>query len=238
VVCALFFGSSGIFEEKHSELPRKFDWREHNIMTPVKHQMNLGSCGVFSAVAVFEALIKKKTGRDVDLSEQHVINMSGDWAPSGISAVDAMKFIKNNGIVLEESMPYEDKKTEKRPARSFAYKLSGYHYVYTDKLPLSEKIITIKEAVWKHGPVATNMVFYEDLDRYSQGVYVYDGKASEQGGHWVVIVGWKDDSRIKNGGCWICRNSWGSKWGEQGYFKIAYGECGVDDFWFVYGNYK
>ncbi len=32
-------------------IPSGFDWRDKDIMTPVKHQMNLGSCGVFAAVA-------------------------------------------------------------------------------------------------------------------------------------------------------------------------------------------
>jgi C1A family cysteine protease len=229
---------SDIHSQKNDPtIPPSFDWRERNILTPVKHQMNLGSCGVFSAVAVFEALIKKKTRKDVDLSEQHIINSSADWVPSGISAVDAMKFMKDNGIVLEESLPYEDRKTENKPAQSTKYRLHDYQYVITDKMPLIEKISTIKEAVFHHGPVATNMIFYQDLDLYRSGIYVYDGKSKEEGGHWVVITGWRDDSKVKNGGYWICRNSWGPGWGESGYFKIAYGECGIDDFWFVYGIY-
>ena len=52
----------------------EFDWREQGIMTPVKHQMNLGSCGVFAAVALFEALIKKESGQTVDLSEQQIVS--------------------------------------------------------------------------------------------------------------------------------------------------------------------
>ena len=44
-------------EESNGEIPSRFDWREKMIMTPVKHQMNLGSCGVFAAVSVFEALV-------------------------------------------------------------------------------------------------------------------------------------------------------------------------------------
>lgn len=220
------------------EIPSNFDWREKNIMTPVKHQMNLGSCGVFAAVAVFESLIKKETGKTVDLSEQQVINGSKDFLPSGISSVDAMKYIKQHGLVLEERLPYKDKKTEKMPDGPADYILTDYHYVQTDKLTLVEKIKTIKRAVLKHGPVATNMIFYQDLDRYKNGIYVYDGKSDEQGGHWVVIIGWKDDPDAENGGYWICRNSWGPKWGEDGYFKIAYGQCGIDDFWFVYGIYE
>ena len=207
-------------------------------MTPVKHQMNLGSCGVFAAVAVFEALIRKETGKTVDLSEQQVINGSRDFVPSGISSVDALKYIKQNGIVIEARLPYQDKKTKKMPADPPDYRLTDYHYVKTDKMALPGKIKTLKEAVLQYGPVATNMIFYQDLDRYQKGVYRYDGKSPEQGGHWVVILGWKDDRRVKNGGYWICRNSWGEKWGERGYFKIAYGECGIDDFWFVYGIYK
>jgi Tol biopolymer transport system component len=216
-------------------IPSEFDWRERNIMTPVKHQMNLGSCGVFAAVAVFEALIKKETGINVDLSEQQVINGSKDFVPSGISSVNAMKYMKEAGLVFEERLPYQDKKTDEMPEGPADYRLTDYQYVKTDKLALSEKIETIKKAVLGYGPVATNMIFYQDLDAYKEGVYVYDGISPEQGGHWVVIVGWKNDPEVNNGGYWICRNSWGDNWGKNGYFNIAYGECGIDDFWFVYG---
>ncbi|MBN1271352.1 MAG: hypothetical protein JXB26_03695 [Candidatus Aminicenantes bacterium] len=216
-------------------IPSRFDWRDKGIMTPVKHQMNLGSCGVFAAVAVFESLIKKETGKTVDLSEQQVINGSWNFVPSGISSVDAMKYIKQNGLVLEKHLPYQDKKTEKMPNVPSDYILTDYQYVQTDKLALTDKIRTIKQTVLQYGPVATNMIFYQDLDQYKEGVYLYDGKSEEQGGHWVVIVGWQENPEVKNGGYWICRNSWGDKWGQNGYFNIAYGECGIDDFWFVYG---
>lgn len=220
------------------DLPSRFDWREKGILSPVKHQQNLGSCGVFAAVAVFEALIKKETGRDVDLSEQQIINGSQDWVPSGISSVDAMQYMKRHGLVLEDRLPYQDKKTNEMPEGSADYILTNFHSVVTNKLALADKIGTIKEAVLQYGPVATNMVFFQDLDRYQRGVYLYDGKSEEQGGHWIVITGWQDDPDIQNGGYWICRNSWGEGWGEKGYFKIAYGECGIDDFWFVYGLFK
>jgi C1A family cysteine protease len=192
------------------DLPSRFDWRKKGIMTPVKHQMNLGSCGVFSAVAVFEALIKKETGKIVDLSEQQIINSSMDWVPSGISSVNAMKYMKDYGLVVEERLPYKDKQTDERPDSPADFKLTDYQSVVTDKLALTDKIQTIKTAVLRYGPVATNMIFFKDLDQYQQGVYIYDGESEEQGGHWVVIVGWQDDPNVKNGGYWICRNSWGN----------------------------
>jgi C1A family cysteine protease len=43
------------------------------------------------------------------------------------------------------------------------------------------------------------------------------------GGHCVTLIGY-DDAQ----GCWIGKNSWGTGWGEAGFFKIAYGECGIE----------
>ena len=43
------------------------------------------------------------------------------------------------------------------------------------------------------------------------------------GGHCVCIIGYDDAQK-----CWIAKNSWGKGWGEQGFFRIGYGECGID----------
>jgi len=42
------------------------------------------------------------------------------------------------------------------------------------------------------------------------------------GNHAICIVGYNDVEK-----CWICKNSWGTSWGEDGWFRIAYGECGI-----------
>jgi hypothetical protein len=45
------------------------------------------------------------------------------------------------------------------------------------------------------------------------------------------VVGYDDDH-----GCWICKNSWGTGWGEGGFFRIAYGQCGIDaQMWAING---
>ena len=85
----------------------------------------------------------------------------------------------------------------------------------------------IMEEIYTFGPVTTGYTvynsFYDFFQRNPTGVY----KESDQppgdlplGGHAVNIVGWGTD---KDGVFyWLARNSWGIKWGDQGYFKIQY----------------
>lgn len=221
-------------------LPSNFDWRDRNILTPVKHQLNCGSCGEFAAVALFEALIKKQTGREVDLSERHMVSCVPQCGcNSGCSSLQVLEYIKKNGIALENDFPYLDKDTGCIPDLPASYYVTEVFSTTIANMPLDERIETIKETVYRHGPVATNMALYDDLDRYRKGIYTYDGESKEMGGHWVLVVGWRDDPGMASGGYWICRNSWGEKWGEGGYFNSVYGDAtGIDDFYIVYASYE
>jgi C1A family cysteine protease len=236
----LFFLLSFYIALAQDNLPAEFDWRMHEIFTPVKHQMNCGSCGEFAAVALFEALIKKETGEKVDLSEQQIVScVAGCGCLSGCSSLRALEYIKEHGIALEQDFPYLDKDAACPGDLKSSYFLTEVYSTVIHDMKLNERIETIKRTMLEYGPLATNLGFYADLDRYKEGVYAYDGKAEAMGGHWVLIVGWKDDPRLPSGGYWICRNSWGEKWGEEGYFKSAYGDVtGIDDFYIVYGSYE
>jgi hypothetical protein len=69
----------------------------------------------------------------------------------------------------------------------------------------------------------TGMQVCSDFYYYRGGVYTYEyGEAL--GTHAICVVGYSD---IEN--CWICKNCWGTDWGEAGFFRIAYGQCGIDD---------
>lgn len=48
------------------------------------------------------------------------------------------------------------------------------------------------------------------------------------GGHAIKIIGW-GFSKEFNVFYWLCQNSWGPDWGEDGYFRIQMGECDIDD---------
>jgi len=69
--------------------------------------------------------------------------------------------------------------------------------------------------------------------RYRGGVYEYSADTSGNviGGHCMCIVGDSDDEAY-----WIAKNAWGTGWGEDGYFRVGYGDCGIDDeMWGVSG---
>jgi len=66
---------------------------------------------------------------------------------------------------------------------------------------------------------------YEDFMNYAGGVYHHvSGKL--EGGHAVKILGWGHDQGMDY---WLCANSWGTSWGEKGFFRIKQGDCGIDN---------
>ncbi len=56
------------------------------------------------------------------------------------------------------------------------------------------------------------------------GVYKYDGRSRYMGGHSVAVVGYDDEQQA-----WVAVNSWGTRWGDQGYFLVSYDNPGA---WF------
>ena len=76
---------------------------------------------------------------------------------------------------------------------------------------------SVKKDIFTNGTVTAAFTVYEDFVTYKSGVYKHtSGKAL--GGHAVKIVGWGVDH-------WIVNNSWNETWGDNGTFKIAFGEC-------------
>ena len=81
------------------------------------------------------------------------------------------------------------------------------------------------------GPVQAVMEVYTDFFMYGSGVYQRTNMASTTvvGYHAVRIVGWGNDGSVRY---WRVANSWGTEWGEEGFFRIARGnnECLMEEF--------
>merc|ERR1719160_2195966 len=83
----------------------------------------------------------------------------------------------------------------------------------------------IQSAIMAGGPMETAFTVYSDFENYAGGIYhhVSGGMA---GGHAVKVGGWGVEDGTKY---WKIANSWNPYWGEKGYFRIKFGEGGIDD---------
>jgi len=204
---------------RREKLPASLDWRNNKgtFVTPVKNQGDCGSCWAFSSTAAFESQVLISTGQSKDLSEQIVVSCSGAGSCDGGSLDGPSDFFKNTGTNIETCYPYTATDGSCNNAcanwRSNTFRIDSWNEV-------AATVSDIKNAVFTSGPVVTAFLVFEDFGSYKSGVYSYV-KGKYLGGHAVLIVGW-DDSQS----CFIVKNSWGTGWGDSGYFKIAYSEVG------------
>lgn len=113
----------------------------------------------------------------------------------------------------------------------FAEDIHQFQSAYT----VSSEEAQIKAEIFAHGPVTAGFNVYEDWLHYRSGVYKTNG-GEQVGAHAVAIVGWGTE----NGEAyWRVRNSFGPKWGDNGYFNIKRGinECAIESS-IVAGLYK
>ena len=214
---------------KVGSLPPVFNWRNNygNWITPVKQQGLCGSCWDFSAVAQIEAwwkIYNNNPDSIIDLSEQYVLSCGNAGSCDGGSSAYALEFVKNVGIPLEECFHYSA--NDSIPCSNAcsnwedeAIKIPGWGWITKNEALIDN----IKNAVFIH-PLSAYLDVYTDLEYYSGGVYQHvSGKF--EAGHMVLIVGWNDEEES-----WICKNSWGTNWGDSGYFRIKWGDCKIGTF--------
>ncbi|OTF73136.1 Group 1 mite allergen-like protein (Cysteine protease), partial [Euroglyphus maynei] len=219
--------------KNRKKLPTKFDWRDSNVVTPVKFQGECGSCWAFTSIANIESayLIHNKTNeRHFDLSEQELLACAKHNGCKGGTGADAYKYmIKRDGIARETSLPYKAKVDEcpKRLGKAATiedYCLRGKYA----KLNGRQERLTDEEIMFivrEFGPIYTTIhVDDSTLKHYKTGVYNNDN-CSKQTNHAVTIVGWDERS-------WIIKNSWGRNWGEKGFFRMKRGKniCGINTY--------
>lgn len=215
--------------------PVAFDHRNiggHNYMTPIKDQGGCGSCVAFGSAATVETTARRERGNPglpVDLSEAHLFycyarnegrNCANGWWPER-----ALIAARDGGVTFEEFYPYT----------AADQNCTGLNTGWRNKmakiaaLPKMASTAAMKEHIATRGPLAACFVVYQDFFSYSSGVYRHVSGANA-GGHCVSLIGYDDNQR-----CWIAKNSWGSGWGESGYFRIGYGQCSIETWAGPYG---
>ncbi|MCK4935929.1 MAG: C1 family peptidase [Elusimicrobiales bacterium] len=205
-------------EEFSVEPPPSLDWRKAggNYVTNIRNQGKCGSCWAFAMTGGLESyvLLSQNTpGIDLDLSEQVMLSCSGTGSCNG-GRLNA-SYLENTGLPPEEFYPYTatdgNCSSAEEGWQSKAYKISNWKTIYRSE-------ISLKKALVEYGPMPTALMVYEDFMHYKSGIYSHV-TGNKLGGHAVVVIGYNDAEKY-----FIVKNSWSEKWGDEGYFKIAYSE--------------
>jgi len=234
--------------------PRSYDLRDvdgQNFITPVRDQRFCGSCVAFGVCAAVEGTLQLRRNNpslNPDFSEAHLFyclgrshgrtcgnfignpptpEPNGGWWPGG--ALDEFQW---TGVADEDCFPYASPASQFDPTLPCAVcqdwsgrvtKISGWTV-----LRAADQM-----RAWisgGNGPLVAAFTVYQDFMDYfrtntgAEAIYHRSSSPGKLiGGHCVCVVGYSDDDQ-----CWVCKNSWGLFWAASGFFKIGYGEVGID----------
>lgn len=217
-------------------LPPHIDLRP--TCSAVEDQGNLGSCTGNALAGAIEFLERKNKVSFIDVSRlfiyynERVIEETVR-SDSGAMIRDGIKTLKKQGVCSEKKWPYIISKFAVKPIaacykEALDHQITSYHRIVT----LDEMRTCLAEGF----PFVFGFTVYESFE--SQEVaktgIVAMPQPSERavGGHAVLGIGYDDAERR-----FIVRNSWGTGWGQQGYFTIPYDYVAdrnlSDDFWTI-----
>jgi len=207
--------------------PARFDLRQHDKVSPVRDQGSCGSCWAFGTMSSLQSSLLPADNKV--FSPEHLIVAHGfDYDPceGGNEFMSLAYFSRWGGPINEDDLPYIQGYASAEPYQE----LIDRHVQEIVFLPRRSGFTDndhIKHLLTRHGAVVFS--YHADnayLQSSTASYYCYESKDIN---HMVVIIGWDDDYPAGNfrtappgNGAFIAKNSWGSNWGQQGFFYISY----------------
>lgn len=218
--------------DDNNNLPEAYDMREHGRVSPVRDQDEWGTCWAFASLGALETISLPK--EEYIYSVDHMSRNNGyslKISEGGEHSMSIAYMAAWRGPVFEKDDPYGDEVTNNN--------LEAEKHLEEAIIINSRDDRKIKSAIYKYGGVETSiylaMSYGETESSYyndSTSSYYYSGTA--QPNHAVVVVGWDDhypkenfNLAPKEDGAYICKNSWGEKFGDKGYFYISYEDVNI-----------
>ncbi len=220
-------------------LPVAYDARTLQRTPQVRDQGSLGTCWAFAAVSAVEAALLPEEHEPFSADHMSLNNGYTRAQESGGEYTMAMSYLLAwQGVVYEKDDPYGDGKTDRS--------LEPVKHVQEIRIIPQKDLNGIKQAVYLYGAVQTSL--YSALKNPSSisgyynrenAAYYYVG--TNKMNHDVLIVGWDDTYPRENfntppegNGAFLCQNSWGTDFGDGGFFWVSYFDSSVGIYNIVY----
>ena len=218
-------------------LPSRFDLRDWGWVGNVYDQGNKGACWAFGSVGALESALLKATGVQYLFSPNNLQNMELVYSKYGdIGLIEGgwiftapAYLLSWLGLQSSEVDPYDE-----------MGKISELIFDSDDTIHVQDVIVIpggtnttdveLKKAIMKYGALAIAYGSHGDSEPYynpKTAACYYNETHSAN--HMVDLIGWDDNYSKDNfiitppgDGAWICKNSWGTEFGQEGFFYLSY----------------
>ena len=225
---------------RSGSFPASYDLRTLDKVTSVKAQGTCGACWAFAAYASLESYLKPS--ETLDFSENNMKNTAGfdKAACAGGNELMATAYLARwSGPVSESADPYNPGSTSSPSNLPVQKHVQDVSFL-PDRAGSADND-NIKSALMTYGAVYTTIYIeptYPAQFNTATNAYYYSTAPpnGQTNNHAVAIVGWDDSYSSTNfasgnqppgNGAFIVKNSWGTNWGEQGYFYVSYYDANI-----------
>ncbi len=232
-----------------ADLPASYDLRVEGAVTDIRDQNPYGTCWAFGAMASLESTFRKAGEGTFDLSEWHLAyfayvdesvarpaftqsdpGFGSDpiFDQGGNPWISTAILSRWTGAVNESDRHYNGELPSE--ADPVAKHLEQVHFLsMSGAFSGADRV---KTSLMEQGAVHIRIVWpFDETDVYNPTTHAFHNAAATGGGHVVAIVGWDDAYPAANfvvrpgsDGAWLVKNSWGTGWGDEGYFWLSYAD--------------
>jgi len=227
---------------KTEDLPTNWDWRNVNGVNYLSWNKNqhipqyCGSCwaqGTTSSLADRIAIASNNTHITIGLSPQAIINCNAGGDCNGGDPLGVYEYAYNHGIPEDSCQNYEAKNPAQElcspeqvcknchypPPNGTCNAITDFPKWYVSEFGGVFGVDAMKKAIYNNGPIGCGMDVTAKFETYSGGIYS-EVKDNIEINHEIAVVGWGQENGVDY---WIGRNSWGTYWGEWGFFRMKMG---------------
>ncbi|EGC28338.1 hypothetical protein DICPUDRAFT_44383 [Dictyostelium purpureum] len=229
------------------DLPDSFDWRNVSGVNYITENRNqhipqyCGSCWSFASTSALSDRIKiqrKAAFPDVNLAPQHLINCEIGGSCDGGDPLSVMEGLSSDGkqvAVDETCAPYQAKNglgctptCKNCFPNGTCVAVAKFPSVQVTQYGSIRGASKMMAEIYARGPIACSIDATSKLEAYTGGIFK-EIKFPAIPNHIISVIGWGVEGSTKY---WIVRNSWGSYYGETGFFRIVQGtfdNLGIED---------